>query len=58
MANAHIDVRGIPEVLWGVRREVARILRSVAGGEPAAVSARLREIADAFECGQPPKDQA
>lgn len=50
-----IDVRGMPEVIWAVRRELARFLLRVAQGESDAVAKRLREIADVFECGQPPE---
>lgn len=54
MANTHltIDLRGWPEVIWAIRREMAHVLREEADGEiNPAVSRKLRELAAAFEAG-------
>jgi hypothetical protein len=51
-----LDVRGIPEVVWAARREVARILRSIAEAElDLHTATRLKDVADAFDCGQRPE---
>jgi hypothetical protein len=55
-ADLSIDVRGIPEVIWSVRREMANLLREQADVEISpAVARRLRELADAFESGASPR---
>lgn len=46
-----VDVRGMPEVIYDVRREVARILTDIALDEKPEVAARLLEIAATFEVG-------
>jgi hypothetical protein len=53
--NGRIEVRiaDMPEVLAGLRHEMARMLRARAEGEPATVRAALEEVAAAFEAGQP-----
>lgn len=41
-----VDVRGVPELLAQVRREVAQIIRDVAGRQPnMEVAAALHEVA-------------
>lgn len=52
VGRIEVDVRGIPEVLAGMRHEFAQMLRRVAEDEDAGVAARLRELAAAFEAGQ------
>ena len=52
-ASVVIDVRNMPEVVWTLRHEMAKILREVADAEVSnSVAARLREVADRFEAGQ------
>jgi len=51
-ANATIDVRGMPEVIYAVRREMAKLLESEAEIETnPMVAYRLREIAKIFLAG-------
>lgn len=53
IANLTIDVKGMPEVVWAARRELAKLLRAEAEAETSnAVAAKLRVIADRFEAGQ------
>lgn len=53
IANLTIDVTGMPDVIWAVRRELAKLLREEAEAEISnTVAAKLREIADRFEAGQ------
>ena len=48
-----VRVRISPELLFGMRSEMANVLREVADAEAdARVARRLREIAAAFEAGQ------
>ena len=58
MAQSHISlsVKDLPEVIWTVRHEVARLLRATADGcrSPEA-AAEVRRVADAVECGQAPQ---
>lgn len=51
-----ISITDIPEALAGMRRELAKLLREVAGGEAPAVARRLREVAAAFEAGARPEE--
>ena len=47
-----VDVRGIPELIWSCRHELAKLLRQEADAEAhPLVTRRLREIADRFETG-------
>ena len=48
-----IEVRGMPEVIWACRHEMAEFLRDVAQTEASpAVAHRLKEVAQVFETGQ------
>lgn len=49
-----LTVTRMPEALAAMRAEIARLVREVALDEDPRVAARLRELADAFECGQAP----
>jgi len=52
-----ISIEGIPEALYGMRLEVASIVRELADSEAIPqVALRLREVADAFECGARPDE--
>jgi hypothetical protein len=46
-----INVRQVPEVLFELRVELAKLLREAAQDELPAVAMRLKEIASAFEVG-------
>ncbi len=49
-----VDVRGVPECVQAVRAEFAKALRGLADGEHnVVVATRFREVAAAFEAGQP-----
>jgi hypothetical protein len=49
------DVRGVPELMYGARLEVAKTLRRTAELDPdPAVRTRLVQIAAALETGQDP----
>ena len=53
MGSLVVDVRGIPELIWGLRREMAEVLREAADAEAdPRVMHRLLVIAQAFETGQ------
>lgn len=48
-----MDVRGIPELVWQCRRELADLLRGEAEAESdPRVARRLRAVAALFEAGQ------
>jgi hypothetical protein len=48
-----VDVRGIPELIWSCRCELARLLRQEAEAEVhPLLKRRLSEIANRFEAGQ------
>lgn len=50
-----IEVKGVPEALWAMRRSMAQRLREAADAEVSnAVAKRLREVANAFEAGVEP----
>lgn len=52
-ATIVVDLRHVPEIVWGLRREVATILRDEAEADAdPRIAARLRQIADGFEAGQ------
>lgn len=47
-----LTITGLPEALWAMRQEMARLLMSQADTEVSLlVAARLREIAASFEAG-------
>ena len=51
-AQIQLSLRDMPEVLAGMRVELAKVLREEAGEETDPRTARrLREIADYFEAG-------
>ena len=53
-----VRLADMPEVLSGLRREMASILREAADEEMIPRTAkRLREIANVFECGQREDDR-
>lgn len=46
------SIRDMPDVLWEMRRELARVLRDEADAEAdPRVARRLHDVADAFEAG-------
>jgi len=48
-----VSLTDLPEVIWGLRKELASILRTEADKETSGyVRQRLHEIASAFEAGQ------
>lgn len=47
-----INVNNLPEVLVGLRQEMANILRDAAAGEDPRTVAKLNQLAAAFEVGQ------
>lgn len=48
-----IDVRYVPELIWGLRKEMASIIRQEAEAESdIRVQRRLHVIAAVFETGQ------
>lgn len=48
-----LSIGDIPEVIWALRSEMAKVLREEADADAnPAVSRRLREIASAFEAGR------
>lgn len=50
--TATLSVRDMPEVLWEMRQEMARLLRDEAQVERQLYTARrLVEVAEAFEAG-------
>lgn len=52
-ATIRLDVRGIPELVWSLRAEMAAMLREEADGEAdPRVARRLAAVAAAFEAGQ------
>ena len=52
VGNLTMDVRGIPEIIWAARKEMAKLLRIEAKLEDIpAVKARLLALADVFETG-------
>lgn len=54
-ASLAMDVRGIPELVSALRREMADMLREQAEAEASPhTAARLRALAAAFEAGQRP----
>lgn len=54
--RAELSVRDMPEVIAEIFAALAAVLRSEADAEVSGyTAARLREIADAFECGQSPE---
>lgn len=46
-----VDVKNVPEIVFELRREMAKILRDEAEGEHPLVAKKLREVADVFEVG-------
>lgn len=53
--NAYLtlDIKNIPELIFEVRREMARVLREEADTEAdPRMARRLRELSDRFEAGQ------
>jgi len=53
MPKLAIDVRGIPELVWACRHELAQVLRQEAESEAyPLLKRRLGEIANRFEAGQ------
>lgn len=47
-----VDVRNLPDVIFEIRREMAKVLHEEAGAEANPVVARrLREVAAGFEAG-------
>lgn len=47
-----ISITDMPEAIWALRREMARLLRIQAETDVSLlVAQRLRDIADAFEAG-------
>lgn len=53
MPKLSLDVRGIPELVWECRREMAQVLRQEAESEAhPLLNRRLEEIARRFEAGQ------
>lgn len=49
--KATLSVSGMPEVIAHLRREMARVLRDEAQGEPAIVRAFAERVAAIFETG-------
>lgn len=47
-----LDVRGVPELLFVARCELAKLLREAALDEGAEVAAFAERVAAAFEAGQ------
>ena len=52
-----LQITGMPDFMWQIRKEVAKGLRRVATGEELRVSRRLHEIAAALEAGQAAGDE-
>lgn len=53
IAKLTFDIKNMPEVIWAMRREMAKILREEAAAEASnAVATKMRNIADRFEAGQ------
>lgn len=47
-----VDVQGMPEVIFAVRKEMANLLRRESNTEThPLLSKRLRQLADEFEAG-------
>jgi hypothetical protein len=57
MASIEVRLADMPEVLAGLRHEMAEILRECAEGETAQVRDKLLEAAAAFEAGQRTEDR-
>jgi hypothetical protein len=52
-AKLTVDVRGIPELVWSCRKELANVVRQEAEGESHPLLKRkLEEIARRYEAGQ------
>lgn len=52
-ATIVVDLRNVPEIVWGLRREMAMILRDEAEADAdPRIARRLRALADGFEAGQ------
>lgn len=52
IVNITVDIAKLPEVLAGLRREMANALRREAEGEPPFVQRKLEAIAASFEVGE------
>lgn len=50
-ANIVVDVMKAPELIAGLRKEMADMLREEADGEPQIVKRKLEALAAAFEVG-------
>ena len=48
-------MRGVPELVWALRHEMATMLLEVAEQEEPAVAGRLAAVAAAFDAGQSAK---
>lgn len=46
-----VDVRGVPELVWQARREMARALREAALDAPPETARWAESVAAAFEAG-------
>ncbi len=51
--SIELRIMDMPQVLASMRREIAKMLRDEAEGEPDFVERKLREIAARFESGLP-----
>lgn len=51
MAHLVMRIADMPEVLAGMRAEIARLMREAAQDEEPRVAARLCEVAASFESG-------
>ena len=47
-----LDVRGVPELIADLGKELADTLREAAQDEPPTIAARLRALAAGYEAGQ------
>lgn len=52
IGKVQVDIRSVPEALWQIRREMAKVLRQHADVDVSPlVAQRLRAIANEFEAG-------